>query len=178
MGAWFKKALEALGVPIRVQRNVQVWFSPATAAYAAPGFPAFLLNRPGLPAPLYGFPDFGDGVKAAFHGSTNFTDDAAHLDRTIDSARDVRPVVQAMERWMPGAAVIFKEAAPCMYTLTPDENFVVDRHPDHENLILCGGFSGHGFKFAPVIGEIAAALALDGNSPYEIEFLSMRRFAK
>ena len=79
---------------------------------------------------------------------------------------------------MPGAAKTLREAKPCMYTLTPDENFVIDHHPEHANLILCGGFSGHGFKFAPVIGEIGAELALDGGSDRGIDFLSLRRFRR
>jgi sarcosine oxidase len=177
LGPWFQKTLESLGVGIRVQRNIQAWFSPASHAYDAPGFPAFLVNRRELPAPLYGFPDFGDGIKAAFHGAGDLTD-AQHIDREINPSCDVEPIARALEQWMPGAARTFREAKPCMYTLTPDENFVVDRHPDHPNLILCGGFSGHGFKFAPVIGEIGTALALDGGSPYEIGFLSLRRFRR
>lgn len=175
LGPWFQQTLEALGVRVRVQRNVQIWFSPGTHMYDAPGFPAFLVNRRGIPAPLYGFPDFGDGVKAAFHGFGDLTD-AKHVNREIDMARDVEPVARALEQWMPGGARTFREAKPCMYTLTPDEHFVIDHHPDHPDLILCGGFSGHGFKFAPVVGEIAAELALDGESRHEIEFLSLRRF--
>lgn len=175
LGSWFQETLESLGVRIRVQRNIQAWFTPGTNAYDAPGFPAFLLNRRGLLAPLYGFPDFGDGIKAAFHGFGELTD-ARHLNRAIDQAQDVEPIAHALEQWMPGAAKAMRDAKPCMYTLTPDENFVIDRHPDHANLILCGGFSGHGFKFAPVVGEVAAELALDGGSRHEIEFLSLRRF--
>jgi len=176
LGPWFKETLEALGVPIRVQRNVQVWLSPGTGAYDAGEFPAFLLDRAGLPAPLYGFPDFGDGVKAAFHGFGQLTT-ADEIDRKVDMDRDVIPVMRAMDRWMPGAAGTFREAKPCIYSLTPDANFVIDRHPRHANVILCGGFSGHGFKFAPVIGEIAADLALDGGSRHRIDFLSLKRFA-
>ena len=175
LGPWFQATLESIGIRLRVQRNVQVWFSPGTRAYDAPGFPAFLVERPGLPAPLYGFPDFGDGVKAAFHGFGDLTD-ANHLNREIEFARDVEPVAHALEQWMPGAAQSFREAKPCMYSLTPDENFVIDRHPEHAELILCGGFSGHGFKFAPVIGEIGADLALDGESRQQIDFLSIKRF--
>jgi sarcosine oxidase len=175
MGAWFQETLESLGVRIRVQRNVQAWFTSATHAYDAPGFPGFLVNRKGLPAPLYGFPDFGDGIKAAFHGFGDLTD-AQHIKREIDQARDVEPIARAVEQWMPGAAGSLREAKPCMYTLTPDEHFVIDQHPEHANLILCGGFSGHGFKFAPVVGEIAAELALEGGSRHEIDFLSLRRF--
>ena len=175
LGPWFKTILESLGVPIRVQRNVQAWFAPATDAYGAARFPAFLLNRRGLPAPLYGFPDFGHGVKVAFHGFGDLTE-AARVDRTIDAARDIEPLAREMEQWMPGAAASLRNATACMYTLTPDEHFVIDRHPDHPDLILCGGFSGHGFKFAPVIGEIAADLALQGGSRHQIDFLSLRRF--
>jgi sarcosine oxidase len=175
LGPWFQETLESLGVAIRVQRNIQVWFSPGSHAYDAPGFPAFLVSRRGLSAPLYGFPNFGDGVKAAFHGFGDLTD-AKHLDREVNVARDVEPVARALEQWMPGAARTLREAKPCMYTLTPDENFVIDHHPEHANLILCGGFSGHGFKFAPVVGEIAADLALDGGSDRGIAFLSLRRF--
>lgn len=177
LGGWFKETLESLGVRIRVQRNVQAWFSPGTHAYDAPGFPGFLLARPGLPAPLYGFPDFGDGIKAAFHGFGDLTD-AKHLDRAIDPARDLEPIARALEEWMPGAAKTLRAATPCMYTLTPDEHFVIDHHPEHANLVLCGGFSGHGFKFAPVVGEIGAELALDGGSRHDIEFLSLRRFRR
>src|SRR5450755_364486 len=152
LGPWFKEALASLGVQIRVQRNVQAWFTSATPAYAAPGFPAYLVNRRGLPAPLYGFPDFGDGIKAAFHGWGELTA-AEHLDREIDTARDVEPLVRAMEDWMPGATQTLRETKVCMYSLTPDQHFIVDIHPEHSGLVLCGGFSGHGFKFAPVIGE-------------------------
>jgi sarcosine oxidase len=175
LGAWFKEALAELGVVLRVQRNVQVWFSPATNHYQAERFPAFLLDRAGLPAPLYGFPDFGAGIKAAFHGFGDLTS-ADELQRHVDIERDVTPVARALDDWMPGAASNFREAAPCMYSLTPDSHFVIDRHPAHANVLLCGGFSGHGFKFAPVIGEIAADLALNGGSRHQIDFLSLKRF--
>lgn len=177
LGPWFKEALEKLGLAIRVQRNVQAWFAPATNEYSADRFPAFLVDRKGLPAPLYGFPDFGDGVKAAFHAHGELTD-AAHFVREIEPARDIEPIGRAMDAWMPGAATTLRAAKPCPYTLTPDSHFVVDRHPAHPQLILCGGFSGHGFKFAPVIGEICADLALENESRHQIDFLSLRRFTR
>jgi sarcosine oxidase len=175
LGPWFKEALAELGVALRVQRNVQVWFSPESNHYQTGRFPAFLLDRAGLPAPLYGFPDFGAGLKAAFHGFGDLTN-AAELQRAVDIERDVTPVARALDDWMPGAAASLREATPCMYSLTPDSHFVIDRHPAHANIVLCGGFSGHGFKFAPVIGEIAADLALDGGSRHQIDFLSLKRF--
>jgi len=177
LGPWLQQELSGLGIPLRIQRNVQAWFTPAVNAYAGDRFPPFLLNRTGLPAPLYGFPDLGDGVKAAFHGFGETTE-AQHLNREVDMARDVAPLVRAMDGWMPGAAAAFREAKPCMYALTPDQHFIIDRHPQHPKLVLCGGFSGHGFKFAPVIGEIVADLALEGGSQHEIGFLSLRRFGR
>ncbi|MEO8044387.1 MAG: N-methyl-L-tryptophan oxidase [Spartobacteria bacterium] len=177
LGPWFKNALEKIGIETRVQRNIQAWFTPATNEYVAGRFPPFLLDRKGLPSPLYGFPDFGDGVKAAFHAHGDLTE-AARLEREIDPARDIAPIASAMEEWMPGAANALRAAKACPYTLTPDSHFVVDRHPAHPRLILCGGFSGHGFKFAPVIAEICADLALEDESRHEISFLSLRRFTR
>ena len=177
LGAWFKNAMEKLGVTVRVQRNVQAWFDSASNVYAAPNFPPFLLDREGLPAPLYGFPDFGDGVKAAFHCYGDLID-TANFNREVDATRDIEPIMRAMEDWMPGAATVLRSAKPCLYTITPDGHFVVDRHPEHPRLVLCGGFSGHGFKFAPVIGEIGADLALEQGTRHEIEFLSLQRFAQ
>jgi len=176
LGPWFKNLLRDLSVPLRVQRNTQAWFNPSTNKYAAGHFPSFLLDRHSLPAPLYGFPDFGDGVKAAFHGHGEFSE-PDEIVREIDRERDIEPIVRALDQWMPGAATTFRAAKPCPYSLTPDGHFIVDRHPGHPRLVLCGGFSGHGFKFAPVIGEIAASLALEGGTNHDIDFLSLRRFA-
>ena len=176
LGPWFKPVLESLGVPIRIQRNVQLWFSPRTGEFGPDRLPAFLLQRADLPAICYGFPDTGNGVKAALHRFGSDVAAAADVDREVH-AEDVRPVADALESWIPGAAGPVSDAKVCMYTLTPDEHFVVDLHPQHPNVVVCGGFSGHGFKFAPVVGEIAAALALDGGTPHETGFIALRRFA-
>ncbi len=175
MGPWFGEVMQSVGVRLRVQRNVQAWFAPASPAFGAGRFPGFLIDRPGFPAPLYGFPDFGEGVKAAFHGHGEEVD-PTRVDRVIDQERDIKPIAAALEAWMPGAAHRFQRGKVCLYALTPDEHFVVDRHPAHRQVILCGGFSGHGFKFAPVIGEIASQLVFEEATPHPIEFLSLRRF--
>ena len=177
LGPWFAEVMRDLGVDLRIQRNVQVWFEPSSSAYGAQTFPAFLLERGGLPAALYGFPDFGDGVKAAFHGRGELTAPDA-LRRDIDPQVDVAPLAAAMEEWMPGSSGPLKFAKACMYSLTPDEHFVIDLHPAHANVVICGGFSGHGFKFASVVGEIGADLALTGGTRHDVEFLSARRFGK
>jgi sarcosine oxidase len=174
LGPWFAQEMKALGVSLTVQRNVQLWFEPDSAAWNAGLFPPFLIDRPEHPR-LYGFPDLGDGVKAAFHEFGETTEPGA-LRRTVDDA-DVRPVARALDEWMPGAATTFRSAKACMYSLTPDRHFVLDRHPHYANVVLCGGFSGHGFKFASVVGEIGAQLAIDRSTPYDVQFLSLERFA-
>ena len=176
MGPWLDEILRSLDVALQVQRNVQVWFTPQTHAYDAASFPSFLLERAGLPAPLYGFPDFGNGVKAAFHGFGELTAPDA-LRREVDLKADVEPVAAALNDWMPGAAGTYREGKACMYALSPDRHFIVDRHPQYENVVLMGGFSGHGFKFASVMGEIGAELALDGETQHDIAFLSLHRFS-
>ena len=65
----------------------------------------------------------------------------------------------------------------CLYTKTPDEHFVLDHHPEHPHVVLAGGFSGHGFKFGPVLGEILADLALSGASRHDLSLFSAGRFA-
>lgn len=177
LGPWFAQAMREAGVALEVQRNVQVWFAPAVQSYGAGAFPAFLLERDSLPVPLYGFPDFGEGVKAAFHGHGPLTQ-PEELDREIDWRHDIEPVALALEQWVPGSAARYREGKACMYALTPDKHFVVDRHPRDPRVVICGGFSGHGFKFAGVIGEIASQLALDGETPHDVAFLSLRRFAR
>jgi sarcosine oxidase len=62
-----------------------------------------------------------------------------------------------------------------MYTMTPDQHFIVDRHPQHQNVVIGAGFSGHGFKFTPAIGEALADLALEGRTALPIGFLSLNR---
>jgi len=175
LGPWFKETMESLGVPIRVQRNVAAWFRPKHPLGPV-DLPTFLIDRREHAAPFYGFPDIGDGAKAAFHGMGVLTD-AASLNREIDMTADVAPIASAFEAWAPGSAHEFIEAKACMYSLTPDEHFVIDLHPQDPRIVLCGGFSGHGFKFASVVGELAADLALNGGTNQDIKFLSLERFA-
>jgi sarcosine oxidase len=171
-GPW----LERLPIlPLRIQRNVQIWFAPQNDDFALGKFPPFFLDRAGLAAPIYGFPDCGEGVKAALHGYGEVTH-AGSLDRIIHED-DVEAVRSALSAWAPDAAGPFRSGKACMYALTPDGNFVVDRHPDDPGIFIAGGFSGHGFKFAPVIGEIVADLVLEGTTRHEIGFLSLGRFA-
>lgn len=174
-GPWLPQLATELDVPVRVQRNVQIWFQPDVADYARGRFPAFFVERAEQPAALYGFPDFGEGVKAALHAHGDSTE-ARALDRSIRPA-DIEAVRGALDAFMPGAAGRFASGKACMYALTPDEHFIIDRHPADARIVLAGGFSGHGFKFAPVVGEIVADLMLAGRTRLPIGFLRLDRFS-
>lgn len=175
-GPWLGQVARELQLPLRVQRNVQIWFRPSTPAFSIDRFPTFLVDRPEWPALLYGFPDYGDGVKAALHGYGESTD-ATNLDRMI-RLEDITAVKALLDDWIRGAAAEFAYGKACMYTLTPDEHFVIDRHPEDPRIVIAGGFSGHGFKFASVVGELVTELAFNNSSRHPIGFLSIDRFAK
>jgi sarcosine oxidase len=175
VGPWLASLVSQTGIPIEVQRNVQAWFAPHSPEFKADRFPAFLLDREGLSNVLYGMPDLGDGLKAAFH-SRGIIVAPELLERGI-SDDDIVPIQAALEDWLPGAGRTFLTAKACMYSLTPDEHFAIGPHPADPDIIVAGGFSGHGFKFAPVVGEIVADLIIDGSTRFDIAFLSPARFA-
>ena len=118
--------------------------------------------------------DAGDGLKAALHGFGDRVEPDA-LDRAI-APEDIDAVARALDAWLPGAAATYREGKACMYALTPDEHFIIDLDPRDAGIVIAGGFSGHGYKFAPVVGEIVAGLALDGAARHPIDFLSLKRF--
>ncbi len=173
-GPWLQPLFAQLGVPLVVQRNVQCWFKPSRPDFVPGRMPAFLVSRPSLPGPLYGFPDFGAGVKAAFH-SHGVATNPEELERSI-SDDDVVPLQTALEDWMPGAGGEPLHGKACMYSNTPDEHFVIGLHPRDSRIAIAGGFSGHGFKFASVVGEIVSDLLAEGGTRHDIAFLSPRRF--
>jgi sarcosine oxidase len=174
-GPWWATHADG-AMPIRLQRNVMHWFTPASDAFTLGRCPSFLIERAGAPERLYGFPDHGYGVKAAFHGYGDALAAPEQLDRSIRPG-DVTVVQAALDAWMPGAAAAWNAGKACMYAYSPDEHFIVGLHPGDPQIVLAGGFSGHGFKFAAVIGEVLADLALEGGTSFDIAFLSPARFA-
>ena len=138
------------------------WFRPTEpAAYALGTQPVFVWERPGLSP--YGFPciDEDGGVKIGLHHRGPETDpDHARPRRSSEQdATDVADLVRPLLPSLPGT---FLRAITCLYTTTPDHDFVIGAHPEHANVAVACGFSGHGFKFVPVVGEILADLALEG----------------
>jgi sarcosine oxidase len=123
----------------------------------------------------YGFPILPQriGLKVAHHFQGEPADPET-IDRIPrpDDEDDFRGVIRKL---LPDADGPLLATRICMYTNTPDSHFLIDTHPQRERVHFAGGFSGHGFKFAPVIGEVLADLALHGKTDHPIEFLSMKR---
>ncbi|HEX8805527.1 MAG TPA: N-methyl-L-tryptophan oxidase, partial [Candidatus Aquilonibacter sp.] len=171
-GAWTSDLLAGLDLPLQVQRNVQYWF--ATSQPCGPDvLPAFFLERGSLLAPLYGIPDLGDGLKVAFHGYGETTV-ADHLDRGVHTG-EIEAMRETLATVMPGTAMTLHGAKACMYTLTPDRNFAIGRDPRDPAIVIACGFSGHGFKFVPVIGELVTEFLLDETTSLDIGFLGLDR---
>jgi sarcosine oxidase len=167
-GRWAVELLAELGLPLRVEQRVMHWFRPADrSAFGVGTLPLWIWDRDDGTAP-YGVPALHEGgVKAAVHYSTVKPADAW-------TAGDVAELLADL---LPGLGSDVARSVPCTYTLTPDEHFVVGRHPAHDNVVLGCGFSGHGFKFTPVLGEVLADLATGRSLSYDLSMFDPRRFA-
>ncbi len=128
-------------------------------------------------AAFYGLPMVDErGLKLARHYGAAELPSLAAMAREVTEA-DIATVRSFAAAYLPDAATAPARGTVCPYTVTPDRHFLIDRHPESPAVLLACGFSGHGFKFAPVIGEILADLATDGRTPHDIELFRLRRFA-
>jgi glycine/D-amino acid oxidase-like deaminating enzyme len=124
---------------------------------------------------FYGFPDLGDGtVKLAEHLRPDPVPHPDGLDREL-RLEDLAPLADFARRCLPGVDPQPARHSICMYTMSPDQHFIIDLHPAHANVAFAAGFSGHGFKFAPLVGEILADLALTGRTDHPAGFLRASR---
>jgi sarcosine oxidase len=175
VGPWAGELLADLGLPLSVQRVVNTHFEPSDPdRFSADRCPIHLWLVP--EGQFYGTPALpGQGVKLGRHDAGEVcTPDT--IRRDVD-AEEVAVLRRVLDRYMPGAAGSVKWSLTCMYANTPDRDFVIDRHPEHERVVYACGFSGHGFKFACAVGEVLADLAMDRVPEHEIGFLSAGRFA-
>jgi sarcosine oxidase len=178
-GPWAPKILRELNLPLSVTRQVVFRFEPigGIELFRPERMPIYIREmEKGAPL-LYGFPLTGpdsEGVKVGLHGSNEFcTPDT--VDREIGS-EDERVIRERLAEALPLLAGRMLHAETCLYTMTPDEHFVIDKHPEFSQVTLATGFSGHGFKFASVLGEVLAELSMDSKPAYDLELFSLRRF--
>ena len=167
-GRWAGDLLADLALPLRVEQRIMHWFRPADpSAFGIGRFPLWIWDCEDGTAP-YGVPTLdGESVKAAVHYSAVKPADAWTPGELAERLAEL----------LPGLGNDHVRSVPCTYTLTPDENFVVGRHPAHDNVVLGCGFSGHGFKFTPVLGEVLADLATGRASSYDLSMFDPGRFA-
>ena len=175
-GPWLRQLAPALGIPLRPERNVMHWFAPVPGApdLGPAALPVYIVEREGGHV-FYGMPDLpGQGIKVAFHYSGEATAPET-VDRNVSPA-EIDAMRSALAGWIPDAAGAWRSSTVCLYTNTPDLHFVIGPHPQHPEAILAGGFSGHGFKFCSVVGEILAELATAGATQHDIRLFVPRRF--
>lgn len=173
-GAWTSRLLSELGLPLVVHRKTVFWFGPTDDVYRFDrGCPVFGLETgDGF---YYGFPTIdGYGLKVGEHTGKQLAPDPDRLDREVHP-EDERPIRRFLKQYLPKVGPDVQKASVCMYTMTPDENFIIDRHPDYPHVAYACGFSGHGFKFAPVVGSVLADLIVDGRTLEPVEFLRASR---
>jgi sarcosine oxidase len=174
-GAWLPRLLPEFPVPLRATRQVIGWFEPSDATiFSRDRCPIFMIDT--TDGIFYGFP-CGEkpGIKFAKHH---------HADETVDPAAQTRPIDdgdeallrKALGAYLPSLNGRLVSSQTCLYTMTPDGDFVLDRLPRAPQIIAASPCSGHGFKFAPVIGEILADLATAGTTRHDISRFRLARF--
>lgn len=174
-GPWATKLLPDLDLPLTVTRQAVLWFAPENETlFARVQFPVFMLeSEHGI---HYGFPyDRDQGLKIAKHHHASEAVDPDSYDRSVTAA-DEAMIRSALEQYIPAANGERLAARTCLYTMTPDGDFVIDRTAASPQIIVASPCSGHGFKFAPVIGEILADLATTGGGMHDISRFRLARF--
>ena len=175
-GAWSSKLLGGIGIALVPTRQPLAWVWPKTPSLFELGrMPVWAIDNADE-TQFYGFPMIPSrpGFKLArhFHGEPTSPESINRLPQPQDESE----IRQALRRFIPDADGPLLSMMICMYTNSPDSHFIIDRHPQHQRAIIACGFSGHGFKFASVVGEALADLAVRGRSDLPIGFLSLKRF--
>lgn len=175
-GAWASGMVDGLATLAVPERQVVGWFHPPHPELFQPGsFPVFNLTVE--EGHFYGFPIHGvPGFKVGRYHHLGEKVSADGMDRECHP-RDEAVLREFVQRYLPEGAGPTMALQACMFTNTPDEHFIIDRLADHPQVIVAAGFSGHGFKFASVVGEILADLATGGETPHDISLFSLSRFA-
>jgi sarcosine oxidase len=183
-GAWAGKIIPGLSQKIKITRQFIAWIKPKNwDAYTFSKFPCWLMTDDKKSGCYYGFPILSkptfegpDGLKIAHHYPAEETDpEKVNRQMAKDDEENLRSIFNKYFNDDFGSILSYKI---CLYANSPDEDFIIDKLPGYGNqVIVACGFSGHGFKFVPVIGEILADLATQGKTNLPIEFLSLKRFS-
>ena len=174
-GAWITKLIPTLKLPIKIERQVLFWFSPRKNPDK---FKSINLPNSGWDLDnglsFYTMPNLENrGFKVAMHHNGEFVDPDTLIRESNDS--DLKMVRDFLEEYIPDGNGELIDSKVCMYTDTPDQDFLIDSHPDDENIIICSPCSGHGFKFTPAIGEICSSLIINNSTKFDLDKFSLER---
>ena len=177
-GPWTAEITRELSLPLRVTRQVLFWFEPAEHRewFFAERLPIYIVESDAQEPPLYGFPltpPAFDGAKVALHGSNiHCTPDT--VNRVVNE-HEIAAMRDRLRTTLPLLSGNLVHAETCLYTMTPDENFLVGTLLRYPQVTLAAGFSGHGFKFASVIGEILADLSTGQAPRFDLSLFALER---
>ena len=168
-GAWLPEFLAPwLAGAFRVFRQAMFWFVPRDDSFRPERFPVFIWQLSGRTQAIYGFPDIGsEGVKVATEQYDQATT-AESEQREVMLEESAAVHQHLIEPFLPQLPADCVRASACLYTVTADFGFVIDRHPQSERVIIASCCSGHGFKHSAALGEILAELALGGRSAIDL----------
>jgi sarcosine oxidase len=176
-GPWMHELVDWL--PLTVERQVMAWFAidqNVDSALTPSTFPVFIRQADGF-GDLYGFPTLdGVSMKIARHHEGAATD-PQHVPRDVADS-EIDPLRRYVRTRLHGVTQRVVRTVTCMYTNTPDGHFAIGLHPEDARITVLSACSGHGFKFAPVVGDIAADLVTDGRTARDISHFSLERFRK
>ena len=182
-GAWAGKMIPGFSDKIKVTRQFVAWIKPKNEIqFALNNFPCWMIADDEKHGCYYGFPlldtkKFGEpaGLKLAHHLPAEVTDPDNVNRQTTEE--DINDLNYCLDKYLPGTFESVLSSKICLYANSPDENFIIDKLPGfEENVSIACGFSGHGFKFSPVVGEILADLSMKGKTDLPIDFLNAKRF--
>ncbi len=172
-GPWAGRLLGHLGVALRVMRQVVFWIGTTNDDKVRPDvFPIYIADTP--EGYFYGLPALDTyGVKVAQHYGADELTDPTQVERSV-TADDETNVRRFLRAHLPDVDGPTRRSSVCIYTLTPDRHFLIDVHPGYPQIVFAAGFSGHGFKFASVVGEILADLCDAGRTSLPISLFRHR----
>jgi monomeric sarcosine oxidase len=176
-GPWLAKVMKELQLPLRIEQQQVLYVTVNNGHLHTPNaMPLFINHDPATE--VYGFPlfDHPTAIKISDHANAP----TVELEqRTFDLTQPWgQHTIERAKSFLPNILGDLVHFELCLYTKTPDEHFILDLHPHHKNVAMAGGFSGHGFKFGPVIGEIMTDLVLGGKSQRDLSLFGVNRFAE
>lgn len=183
-GPWAGKMIPQLAHTMKITRQLVAWVNPKKPEdFTLNKFPCWMIDDDEKPGMYYGFPElpvtkFGEpnGLKLAYHYPGRESDPDNVDRRTTNEDEDIFGF--ALEKYFPECFGSVLSTKTCLYSNTADENFIIDFLPGYEKQVaIACGFSGHGFKFVSVVGEILAELILEGRTQQPIDFLNAKRFS-